>query len=118
MLCDGIRHRRLLPARSVPAGHRCIGIRTEDLVHEHATSSREDLEQKQIARHPDDAARSGKTPWNASRAVRMYRLGWNNLALHWIPRLSPRPTCKAICISRIEWRNQKNPPQRFFRAKG
>src|SRR4051794_1805158 len=49
MLRDGIRHRRLLSARSVPAGGRCNRIRAEDPVHEHARASREDLEQKQIA---------------------------------------------------------------------
>src|SRR3954447_15970086 len=41
MLCDGVRHRRLLPARSVPAGGRCISIRAEGAVHEHTRASRE-----------------------------------------------------------------------------
>src|SRR5690349_517651 len=50
MLCDGIWHRRLLPAQSVPAGGRCIRIGAEHPVHGHARASREDIEQKQIAR--------------------------------------------------------------------
>src|SRR3954466_15503878 len=50
MLCDVIRHRRLMPARSVPAGGRCIRIRAEGPTHAHARAPREDLEQKQITR--------------------------------------------------------------------
>src|SRR2546423_1323267 len=36
MLCDVIRHRRLLPARSVPARGRALPLRAQDPVHEHS----------------------------------------------------------------------------------
>src|SRR4051812_11823405 len=61
MLCDGVRHRRLLSARSVPADGRCNPIRAEDPLHEHARASREDLEQQQIA--PE--VRDYQSPFNA-----------------------------------------------------
>src|SRR5690348_3077725 len=50
MLCDGIRHRRLLSARSVPSGGSCIRAGVEDSLHEHARASHDDLEQTQMAR--------------------------------------------------------------------
>src|SRR5436190_739807 len=48
MLCDVIRHRRLLPVQSAPASGRRFRIRSEAPAHDHAEASRDDLEQPQV----------------------------------------------------------------------